>query len=187
MYPTTRDHGWAELIYKYVVSGSDKASIDTGVDVAQGGSGDWAGGDVLEIMAIARTDDAAAIATVGFQVNGDTGANYDRTAIQAVNATPSGGTSLAQTTWLVNCHGSGGGASYATLYVGSIPFYTATTFFKVLELRELTADSTAGSNIAGLRENTWRSTAAITRLAMSAQGAAKLKVGSTLLVYKRIL
>jgi len=44
--------GSSELIYRYTVAGTDKASIDTGVDTAQAGSNDWTNGDLLDIAAI---------------------------------------------------------------------------------------------------------------------------------------
>ncbi len=41
--------GMPVLVYRYTVTGSDKASIDTGVDTADAGSNDWTNGDLLEI------------------------------------------------------------------------------------------------------------------------------------------
>jgi hypothetical protein len=175
--------GGTVKLYDYTVSGSDKASIDTNVDGTT--VADFAGYSILEIFFVVRTDDAAAVAAVDVTVNNDTGANYDRQVFQGSNTTAAAAVSLAQTKWAVNAHGSGGSASYATAHRMVIPFYADTTFNKTGEIYQATPDATAGNNSLVCLAIGWRSTAAVTRVKIAAQGAAKLKVGSRLAVYGR--
>ncbi len=55
--------GMSSLVYRYTVTGSDKASIDTGVDTADAGSNDWTNGDLLEVFLYSRTDEATSSTT----------------------------------------------------------------------------------------------------------------------------
>jgi hypothetical protein len=178
--------GSNELVYRYKVTGSDKTSIDTGVDTADAGSNDWTNGDLLEIWISARTDDAGATSTLSLTVNNDGGANYDNQTVTGTNTTASASNSVAQTNWAAICHGSGGTANYAGAIRISIPNFSGTTFFKVAEMNTLRLDGTAGNNTAQSRGGGWRSTSAITRFAVSAAGGQKLKVGSEILIYKRL-
>lgn len=177
--------GGLELIYKYTVTGSDKASIDTGADTADAGTNDWTGGDILEIFFIGRTDDAGATANLDMFVNNDTGANYDWQRVTGSNATASANVSLAQNQWRIGVHGSGGSSGYPQSYSLTIPNYAGTTFNKVGTLQESRCDATAGNNEHDSRAFGYRSTSAITRFKVAAVSTAKLKVGSQLLVYKR--
>jgi hypothetical protein len=178
--------GGTSLIFRYTVTGADKASIDTGVDTPDAGSNDWTGGDLLEVWIMARTDDAGATSAISIVFNNDNGANYDREVLNATNATVAGSSSLAQTGLAINSHGSGGSASYPSHVAVTIPGYANTTFFKKGEWREGVNDATAANNIVTIRSFGYRSTSAITRLALSAAAGQKLKVGSMLLIYKRL-
>lgn len=175
--------GLSTKLYDFTISGSDQASIDTFVDGTT--VANFTGYDVLEVWIIARTDDAAAQAAVDITVNNDTGGNYDRQVLDATNATVSAGVALAQTKWSSNAHGSGGTAGYAEFVQITIPGYAATTFNKVGMMLESRIDGTAGNNSADVVPIGWRNTAAITRMKVAAQGAAKLKVGSRLMVFAR--
>lgn len=177
--------GGLELVYKYTVAGSDKASIDTGADAADAGTGSWASGDVLEIFFIGRTDDAGATANVDLVVNNDTSSIYDWQRITGSNATASANVSLAQASWRIGIHGSGGSADYPESYHITIPNFTGTTFNKIGTLHESRCDATAGNNEHNTRALGYRSTSAITRFKVAAVSTAKLKVGSQLLIYKR--
>ncbi len=174
------------LVYRYTVAGSDKASIDTGVDTADAGSNDWTNGDLLEIMITARSDDAAAVANITGTFNNDSAGNYDRMVIESNNGAPSGSSVQAATAVQLIVHGSGGSASYPAISVLSVPHFAGTTFFKMYQWTEGTVDATGGNNWGRLRIGGWRSTAAITRFAIAAAGGQKLKVGSQLLIYKRL-
>ena len=179
--------GASALVYRYTVTGSDKASIDTGVDTADAGSNDWTNGDLLEIWLIARTDDAAASGTINVTLNNDTGSNYDRTVVSgAGTSTPTSGQNTATASWGLSTHGSGGSASYPGITRISIPDFAGTTFFKMAEAILAKVDATAGNNSAALNGLGYRSTSAITRVAVAASAGQKLKVGSQLLIYKRL-
>lgn len=178
--------GSTALVYRYTVSGSDKASIDTGSDSPDAGSNDWTGGDLLEIWMLLRTDNAASGSVVNCTLNNDTGGNYDTNQNGVANTTFSGAVSLAQTSWAVNAHGSGGSASYAQAIRISMPGYADTTFFKTGDMSLSRPDGTAANNFTAIDSIGYRSTSAVTRLKIACAGADKLKVGSKLIIYKRL-
>ena len=178
--------GTSTLVYRYTVAGSDKASIDTGADTPDAGSNVWTNGDVLEVFATLRTDDAGALgATPFFTVNNDGGANYDRQVLRATNATLLGANAIADTGWGFQTHGSGGLTGQTGFVSLTIPNFAGTTFNKVAMLESRVPDSTAANNLVESWAMGWRSTSAITRLKVSAGSTAKFKVGSQLLIYKR--
>lgn len=179
--------GNVELVYRYKVTGSDKASIDTGVDTADAGTNDWTNGDVLEAWILARTDEAAAVASaLDITFNNDAGANYDLQNNIGVNTTTAAGASVAQNGVAMTIHGAGGAANYATVLRFTIPFYTATTFYKTGELQEGFNDSTAASNRVQNSTFTYRSTSAITRAKIACRSTNKFKVGTEIAFYKRV-
>lgn len=173
-------------VYSYTVTGADKASIDTGIDTPDSGSNDWTGGDLLEVSMLTRTDEAGAGINVDVTLNNDTANNYDLQYVAGVNAGAGAGIlALGNAAWPVASHGSGGSAGYAAVAEILFPHYAGTTFNKSGVLTGGRADATAGNNIVFVESLGYRSTAAITRMKVAAQGAAKLKVGSQLLIYKR--
>jgi hypothetical protein len=172
-------------LYDYTVAGSDKASIDTNVDGTT--VANFAGYDILEVFAIVRTDDAAAIAGVSVSVNNDSGSNYNWHQWYVTNTTVAVDPhAAADTSWsCFNAHGSGGTANYATPIRLVIPAYAGTTFYKTGEATMMMVDATAANKRLLIVSLGWLNTAAITRLKIAAQGTAKLKVGSRLIVYGR--
>lgn len=157
--------------------GADSATIDTGA------GGIAAGHVALLVCIIARTADAGANASLRVRLNNDSGANYDDSAVYNVNATPNGRTDLAQTGWSTTTHGDGGSAGYPGVWRLDIPGYDQTTFWKVATMLAMTMDATAGNNVDIAMGLGWRSTAAISRMAVTAASGANLKAGSRLLVY----
>ncbi len=112
---------------------------------------------------------------------------YDRQTIQASNGTSlSAAGALAQTKILGFAHGSGGSANYAGSIRFSIPDYAGTTFYKTFAMWSEILDATSGNNYSDVTSFGYQSTSAITRLKVAAQSTAKLKVGSQLLIYKRL-
>lgn len=178
--PTSRDSGsgGAVVIFDSTL-GAAAASIDSGVGSIP------ADYDVLEVWMILRTNDAGTSVLVDVTVNNDTGNNYDQEAVVGFNATVTGSAAVAQAKWTVNAHGAGGGASYASCVRITLPGYAQTSFFKVAEALIASNDSTANENAVKAMALTWRSTAAITRMKVAAQGAATLDAGSRLLIYGR--
>jgi hypothetical protein len=171
--------GSTSLIYRYTVAGSDKASIDTGVDSPDAGSNDWTNGDLLEVWVYARTDEAVVLSTIDLTLNNDTGANYDRQASTAINTTPTAGQLLAGSNWGLFAPGSSGAANYFGTFRVTIPGFADTTGYKVGELTGGKNDTTAGNNRFDTQLATYRSTSAITRLKIIPDtGAKNLKVGT---------
>lgn len=177
--------GSTALVYRYTVSGSDKASIDTGVDTANAGTNDWTNGDVLEVFMQVRTDDAGAGANISVNLNNDSGSNYDVDQVQDTNGTVTG-VAANVSAWSLFTHGSGGSANYASAHRLIIPNFGGTTFFKTAVSHGGVSDATGSNNFVQLKHFGYRSTAAITRLKVAAGAGQKLKVGSQLLIYKRL-
>lgn len=178
--------GYPELVYRYTVTGSDKASIDTGVDTADAGTNDWTNGDVLEILVLVRTDEVAASGLVDIILNNDASAIYDRQNVTGASATASANAGNAESAWRLGVHGSGGSASYPGVARLSIPGFTSTTFWKVAEALTMSPDATAANQTSSARAFGYRSTSAITRVKLAAESTNKMKVGSQLIIYKRI-
>ncbi len=178
--------GRSQLVYRYTVAGSDKASIDTGVDTPDAGDNDWTGGDLLEIWFLGRTDQSAAAVNVSLTLNNTGGTSYDQQFLDAANTSVGGGTGLGGAKFDIPIFGSTAAASYPGMVGLAIPGYADTTFFKVLTALAVRNSTTAGQNLFEGDAFTFRSTAAITRLKIDATSTFKFKVGSKLLIYKRL-
>lgn len=157
---------------------ADAASIDTGA------SGIGAGCDVLEVFILARTAVVAVSSSIVITVNNDSGANYDRCQIVNVNTTMTGSNVLAQTSWTLAVFGASALANAATAIHIVIPAYAQTTFFKQgyasgAQVEDTAADARVYTNSLG-----YRSTSAITRMAIAGNGG-DLVAGTRLLVYGR--
>lgn len=178
--------GAGSLIYRYTVAGVDKASIDTGVDTPDAGSNDWTNGDILEIWVFARTDEAVAFSNCAFTFNNDGGANYDREAQSATNASVAAAPTLAATALTRPVAGANCAAGVAGVLRLTIPNYAGTTFNKYGEMTGGVVDTTAANTQAVTMTVGYRSTTAITRLAIAAPSTKKFKVGTQLVIYKRL-
>ena len=179
--------GTSSLIYKFTVTGSVKASIDTGVDAAQAGSGDWTNGDVLEILISARTDQAVVGSLIDCTVNNDGAANYGRQGASVTGAgAPANNNAPGETSWRLACLGDSGTANFNSAINITIPTYAGTTFFKNGNALLNRADSTA-ANMAWIAYGLYyASTSAITRFKMIPEtGGVNFKIGTQLLIYKR--
>lgn len=180
--------GGTSLIYRFTVSGSVKASIDTGVDVAQAGSSDWSNGDLLEVYLYARTDEATTGSDVNLTFNNDTAAHYSRQRIQDVG----NGTSFtgAAGVGLSNVPFTMTGASATASYFGTLrltcPDFGGTVGFKEGDYTVSNMDSVVGNTRVGIGSFNFQSTAAITRLKVIPNtGAVNFAIGTQLLIYKR--
>ena len=178
--------GNSELVYRYTVTGSDKASIDTGVDTPDAGSNDWTNGDLLEIFVLTRTDDAGGFGAIDFTVNNDGSSIYDYQRVSGQTTAVVASTALAQAVWRFATHSSGGSSGYACSHHLVLPAYAGTTFWKTGAIANNEVDATATTNQELLAVIGYRSTSAITRFKAAAVSTAKLKVGSQLLIYKRL-
>jgi hypothetical protein len=178
--------GKSELVYRYTVTGSDKTSIDTGVETSDAGSNDWTNGDLLEIWIIARTDKAAVTDEIDLTFNNDGTSIYDRQDFSATNTTVSAAATVAEASMRMTVHGANGSASYPGLIAMTIADFMGTTFWKVAEMRQRIPDATAANNSMVVRGYGYRSTSALTRAKVTAIAGQKMKVGSQLLIYKRL-
>ena len=185
--PAVPSSGGISTIYDYEVTGSDKASIDTGVD--NGGTTAAFPGTyrIIEFWLLLRTDEAVVLSTALITLNNDTGANYDLQEMFGHAAAASAGSALGQNQWTVNAPGASYTASYASYSQLQIPFYAATTFYKTgLHFQAVPSGTTVGNQSYVLADGlAYRSTSAITRLKVAAPGAQKLKIGSRLMVSVR--
>jgi hypothetical protein len=175
--------GSSSLIYRYTVSGADKASIDTGVDASLAGSNDWTNADLLVIAITAQTDDAAIFAFFDATINNDTGANYDWYANLINGAALGISSGFGDTRWQVRVHGTTGQAYPATLHF-EFPSFTKTTFKKSGGGPANLIDASTANSISGVYSLGNRNTTAITRFKMAAQAAAKFKIGTELIIEK---
>lgn len=177
--------GGLELVYKYTVAGSDKASIDTGADSADAGTSDWSNGDVLEVWILGRLDNAGAQVNFNMTLNNDTGSNYDLQYNIGSDVAVTANKVAGGAQWALNMHAAGGTANYATAIHLTIPGFTGTTFYKTATALDGAAEATGGNNRANMYALGYRSTSAVTRLKIAGAGSDKFKVGSQLLIYKR--
>lgn len=180
--------GSSILLYDYTVAGSDKASIDTGVDTPDAGIAGTAAFPalrLLEILIQARSDNAAAASTLNITLNNDTGSNYEFERQGATNTTASAAPQAATTAWAIGIHGTGGSASRATPLELLLPNYAGTAFHKSGFIRSGLTDATAGNNQIQKYVVNYLSTSAVTRVKIAGGGTDKLKVGSRISVYAR--
>lgn len=182
--------GLPVLVYRYTVTGSDKTSIDTGVDTADAGSNDWTNGDLLEVYIYARTDETVTGSDIGITFNNDASGLYARTRMLEVGngATFAGAGGVGATSILATLSGASQAANaFGTVHL-TCPNYRGTVGYKEGSLHATNMENTTVGNV---REhvNGWHyaSTSALSRLAVApATSGKKLKVGSQLLIYKRL-
>ncbi len=176
------------LVYRYTVTGSDKAGIDTGADTADAGSNDWTNGDLLEVYLYSRTDESVNNSQIDLTLNNDTGSNYDVRRVQdPASGSVSGATSIARANWFFNAPGASDSANYFGFMRLSIHNYAGTVGYKNGQMESGTPDATGGNIYWQTFSQAYRSTSAITRLKVIPDTAAKkFKVGSQLLIYKRL-
>jgi hypothetical protein len=156
--------------------GGDAAAIDSG-----------AGGfvttyQILKVYALLRTTEAAVSSSVLVRVNNDSGANYDRSSFRNLNATVAGTNSLAQTSWVVDAFGASAQSGAFGALDFTLPGYAQTVTHKMGTMQNARVEDTAAdafNQVLGLR---WRSTAAITRVSITA-GSGNLLAGSAMWIY----
>ncbi len=177
--------GSVALVYRYTVTGSDKATIDTGVDTPDAGSNDWTNGDLLEIFLYCRTDETAVISPLDLFLNNDGGANYE---VEIARFDGTGSSISAQTNrvgMVMVAIGASGTASHFSNQRVVIPNYAGTVGYKAMEIVGGYGQGTGSE--AQLLGGLWRNTAAVNRVAVGVTTAAKkFKVGTQLLIYKRL-
>jgi hypothetical protein len=157
--------------------GASAASIDTG-----------AGGiattyDLLEVYLFLRTDEAVVASAVDIILNDDATAIYDLQYSRAVNATLTGASVVAGTSWNIAAAGASQQAGSFAVFCMSLPTYAQTTAHKAGTLHHGWADSTAANNRVQVSTVRYRSTTAVSRLKVSAPAGKNLIAGSRVLIY----
>jgi len=153
--------------------------IDTGA------AGIPPGFNVLEVFIIARSNEAVVGSQLDVVVNADTGNNYDREFVRGDNVTASASNGNAQPNWPIVIAGASCAAGVFSYLNITLPFYAQTTAFKTGALQHIRVDTTVANSRAELQGLLWRSTAAITRLSISAPAANLLLAGSRMLIFGR--
>lgn len=178
--------GSTELIYRYTVAGSDKASIDTTSDSPDAGSGDWTDGDLLEFWLFARTDEAGLVrSTINLTFNNDTSSIYDREYIDVSVSSVSGAGVQSAANWQFVVAGNAAGSGVCGAWHVTFPNYMGGTFNKNGTFSGGVADSTNSSQF-DVQALNYRSATAVSRLKVIPNtGGVKFKIGTQLLVYKR--
>jgi len=152
------------------------ASIDTGAAGVAGGHG------CLIIEILARGTGAFTNENMDMQFNGDTGANYDWAvmlnsagAIAAFNGAAD--TRMA----LTNIAAASATANDVGVFSVTVPGYDQTTFNK--QLAAVGGVAQAAGFSQGLCSGQWRSSAAITRVAIKPHSSAQFAAGSRMTIY----
>ena len=162
--------------------GANAASIDTGAGGIPAGYG------TLEIIFAGRTAHATVFGQLLFTFNNDTGANYDAMENEATwngssfvntNGRTTGATSFGR------CFvaGNGAPANFAGMAIIRVPFPGSTTFYKTFTASSGRVDSGTGGGDSDHIMGTWRSTAAISRVAVAGGSSTNLLAGSRMLIY----
>jgi len=157
--------------------GSDAASIDTG---AAGIAGGYA---AIQVQMVLRTASAGANEVAWVRVNNDSGNNYDWAYVRVNGTTVGGGSTSAGAQWEAVAGGSGGTANTFSVVAMTIPNYANTAICKSAVWQDGYTDGPAGWHLVYNRSGTWRSTAAISRLAVVSSTAVNLKAGSRLTIF----
>jgi len=157
--------------------GADAATIDTGAN------GVGQGSQHLLVLVIARNDAAAVADSVNLTLNNDSGANYDRQTLRAVATTVTATTVLANNAWGLQAPGASAGAGRFGTVVLFIPAYTQTTALRSGYALYGVTDPTTANNRIEVNALGYRSTVAVSRIALAHGGGTVMKAGTRLTVY----
>lgn len=163
-------------LYDSTVTGSDAATIDTG---AGGIAGGYA---VLEAYLYGRTDDSNVFGEWYWRFNNDSAAHYDWQRLYGSGTSIVGSQVFADTGLDFLIEGGSAVANYFSSCHMTVPSYDNTVGYKIATITDGYIDS--GNTRAEIRRGAWRSTAAITRIAVVPLNAGqKLKVGSRMTIF----
>jgi len=169
--------GGLVTLYDSGYLGSDAASIDTGAGGIAAGHGN------LIVTLYLRATDAPVIQNILIRFNNDSGANYNESRVQANNANPVTTTAIAQTAGLLGAVPAAGATANAfgaaTVH---IPAYDQTTNHKAALCDAMAIDSAVADMSQSWVGVQWKSTAAISRMAVFSQAGGNIKAGSRMMV-----
>lgn len=164
------------LIFHSQLAGA-AATIDTG---AGGFSTAYSH---LLVLVKARDDTAGTNSTYSITVNNDTGANYDRAALVWNGAAVAMQSTYAAANWNMDCLGDGATANRFAACRFHLIDYADTGAWKqgIFDMGEIATAANANVRLKAGDAITWRSTAAITRITLTA--FANFKAGTSLTIY----
>ncbi len=178
------------LLYDYTVTGSDKASIDTGVDTPDAGiagTSAFAAGRVLEVYLYARTDEAVAFSTINGLFNNDGSSVYSRQRVRGSATTASASSATNEAVMNFSVHGASATAGIFSLHTLVMHNYAGTVAAKAFTYEQNLCDKAATMII-----DLWgcvylpASPAAVTRYSVTpATAGKKFKVGTRLTILAR--
>ncbi len=181
--------GSSILLYDYEVTGSDKASIDTGVDTPQAGvagTSAFPALRVLEIFVYARTDESTDVSIVTMIFNNDATSIYDLEQQRANGVNNTGASSTARGNLFTVMPAANSTANVFGQIAVTMPNYAGTVGWKPYVLAASDPNTSGTSQVLDHVGGEYRSTSAITRFKVAVNtGGQKLKVGTRLLVYAR--
>lgn len=157
--------------------GADTASMSTGAN------GIPAGFHAIQILLLLRTTEPSTASTVLLTINNDGGSNYDVQRVSGVNATASAANALTGTSWGYGCDGASSAANFFSTVFITIPFYANTSAYKRANTLFAKGDSTATTDAVSALNQTWRSTAAINQITVTAPATFKLAAGSAMVIF----
>lgn len=155
---------------------ANTASIDTGA------SGIAQTHDHLLVLMVLRSTQAVTEAGGFMQFNADAGSNYDKQSFLVDNTTVTGVISLAQTQYVLTFLGASAQAGAFGALEFWIPAYRQTTAHKSFTTKMVAIEDTAGDCRTEMGGGRWRSTAAISRLAVG-PASGNLLAGSRVSIF----
>lgn len=137
----------------------------------------------LVVVLYLRSAEAAVTSTGILLINNDSGANYDRQTLRVTNATVAGAIALAGSAWNFNVLGANALANSFSASTLIFPNYAGTTGFKQWSGGTSKLEDTAADCQTTYDSGQWRSTSAISRIAVSISGGSNLVAGSRMTIY----
>lgn len=166
------------VLYDSGYLGVDTASLDTGA------GGIASGHFSLMIVAYLRSTAAVSTDNVLGKINNDGSALYNNNRIQNNNTTYAGASNALTTTALLgDCFGASATASYFSSLIIFIPAYDGSTNFKTGTSEASIAADSVGNSTQDRLCFTYKSAAAISRLALIPGTGPNWRAGSRMVVY----
>ena len=139
----------------------------------------------LEVRALLRSDQNAAYTDTGFRLNGDTGANYNTEALQAVATTPTAYNRINDTSGHTGqCSGASAPASNFSSTVIRLYGYRNTALFKAADVLTTMRFASASPAVTVFTiASFWSSLAAVNRLTLILPPSWNFVIGSQAALY----
>lgn len=177
--------GHPELIYHYETTGA-QASIDTGVDTRQAGSGDWTNGYLLRIDMNIRSTRAAGNTTDALLLtfNNDTSGLYTYQRVSGTNTTFNGTAGALATAFNPVIPTQDIPGSYFGHILVEVPNYAKNGIGKGVTMTNFGSSTAAGSVFGGTSHGSYGGTSPITRVKIAVSVGPNLSTGSSISITK---